>query len=47
MMREITRFCQTSGMTMADWENMRWGEYLEISLANVMLQKENIKRQSQ
>jgi hypothetical protein len=39
MMTEITAFCHNTNHSFSEWERMRWGEYLEMALANVLMQK--------
>ena len=46
MMGEITAFCHNTQHSFTDWEAMRWGEYLELALANVIMRKQMAKAQS-
>jgi hypothetical protein len=40
LMREINAFCRSAKISFTEWENLRWGEYLEMHLAHVLNQKQ-------
>jgi hypothetical protein len=41
---ERERFCRNTGHTLADFERMRWGEYLEICLSSHLINKQQNKK---